>query len=109
MLRWDRIAERRMRKAELDGTLRGLNGEGEPLPERPESYFIDSGTAIAYRIMAEAGALPREVALRKQIAALREEYAAEADPVRRKEIMSTLAEVEMRHAMEQEARKRFIG
>ncbi|NDR56358.1 DUF1992 domain-containing protein [Aliiruegeria sabulilitoris] len=109
MLRWDRIAERRMRKAEMDGTLRGLAGEGEPLPEHPELAYTDPGTAIAYRIMAESGALPREVALRKRIAELHESYAAETDPARRREIMAELADVEMRHAMEQEARKRFIG
>lgn len=109
MLRWDRIAERRMRKAELDGSLRGLAGEGKPLPERPESAFVDTGTAIGYRIMAEAGVLPREVELNKLIHALKEAYAAETDPVRRKVLMAELAQAQMRHAMEQEARKRFFG
>lgn len=108
MLRWDRISERRMRKAELDGTLKGLSGEGKPLPDRPEAALIDTGTAVGHRIMAEAGALPREVELKKQMQTLQAKYAEEGDPARRKQIMAELAKVQMRHAMEAEARKKFF-
>ncbi|MDG4647385.1 DUF1992 domain-containing protein [Roseibacterium sp. SDUM158017] len=65
--RWDRLAERRMRKALAEGKLSGLAGEGRPLPERPEDAFVDPGEAVGYRIMHEHGALPEEIALRKAV------------------------------------------
>ena len=64
----NRIAERRMLKAGAEGKLSGLEGAGKlsglegagkPLPERPGDAFVDPGEAIGFRIMAEAGSLPR--------------------------------------------------
>lgn len=109
MQRWDRISEGRMRRAEAKGDLKGLAGEGRPLPDRPENALIDSGTAVGHRIMAEAGAVPREVELRKRLLELQAAYAAETDPAARKAIMAVLSEVQMRHAMEAEARRKFLG
>ena len=52
------LTEARIRQAEAEGKLRGLAGEGKPLPDRPGDAFIDPADAIGHRIMAEAGALP---------------------------------------------------
>ncbi len=108
-MRWDKIAERRMLKATRDGTLERLEGEGKPLPDRPEAALIDSGTGVGHRIMAEAGALPREIELKKKMDALREALAGTEDPVARKALMTELSEVQMRHAMEAEARRKFFA
>ncbi|WP_068111840.1 DUF1992 domain-containing protein [Tropicimonas marinistellae] len=108
MNRWDRIAERRMRRAGADGTLSGLPGEGKPLPERPEAAMVDTGTAVGHRIMAEAGALPREIVLKKEIQDLQKRYAAETNPAARKALMAEMAQVQMRLGMEQEARRAFF-
>ncbi|SNS56703.1 DUF1992 domain-containing protein [Tropicimonas sediminicola] len=108
MQRWDRIAEHRMRKAEADGSLKNLSGEGAPLPERPEAAHIDTGIAVGHRIMAEAGALPREITLKKELLALQEGYAAETDPTRKKALMAEIARVQMRLGIEQEARRVFL-
>ncbi|PRY24927.1 uncharacterized protein DUF1992 [Aliiruegeria haliotis] len=107
--RWDKISEQRMRKAEAEGHLKGLSGEGKPLPHRPEAALIDSGTAVGHRIMAEAGALPREIELKKQIAALHERLALETDPAARRALMAEVSTLQTRHAMEAEARRKFMG
>ncbi len=109
MSRWDRIAENRMRKAALNGGLTGLQGEGKPLPDRPENALIDPGLAVGARIMAEAGALPREITVKKQIIEAQEEYAAETDPAKRKALMAKLADLQTRHGMEADARRKFLG
>ncbi|SFC11782.1 DUF1992 domain-containing protein [Tropicimonas isoalkanivorans] len=108
MQRWDRIAESRLRKAEADGSLSNLSGAGKPLPDRPDAGLVDTGTAVGHRIMAEAGALPREISLKKELQALREQYAAESDPVAKKALMARMAEVQMRLGMEQDARRAFF-
>ena len=69
-----------MRKAEAEGKLSGLAGEGAPLPERPGDAFVDPGDAIGFRIMAEAGVLPEEIELKKQAMAQRERLAELFDP-----------------------------
>jgi hypothetical protein len=104
----DRIAERRMRLAEAQGQLQGLEGEGKPLPERPGDALIDAGDAVGFRIMAEAGALPEEIVLKKQAAAQREVLATLTDPEARKAAMAELARIEMRQAMAEEARRAFL-
>ena len=103
-----RLAERQMQKARLKGDLQGLAGEGKPLPDRTGDAFVSPGDAIGFRIMAEAGVLPEEITLKKEAGRLRERLAAETDSLRRKAIMAELAEVEMRQAMAEEARRRFL-
>ena len=56
-----RLAERQILKTQLKGGLQGLAGEGKPLPDRPGDAFVSAGDAAAFRIMAEAGALPEEI------------------------------------------------
>lgn len=108
MTPWDKIAERRMRKAELEGQFKGLAGEGKPLPYRPGDAYVSAGEAVGARVMAEAGVLPREITLKKQLLTLKDRLATETDPARRKQIMAELAKVQMHHEMEAEARRKFI-
>lgn len=105
----DRIAERRMLKARAEGKLSNLAGEGKPLPDRPEEALMDPGTAVGFRIMAEAGALPEEIALAKQIAAERAGLAALTDEGERRRALARIADLDMRKAMAEEARRRFFG
>ena len=109
MASWlDRIAERRMLKARAEGKLSNLAGEGKPLPEHPEAALIDPGEAIGFRIMAEAGALPEEIVLAKEIAAARAELATLADEDARRQALARIADLEMRQAMAAEARRKFL-
>jgi len=104
----DRIAERRMLKALAEGKLSGLEGEGKPLPERPETAFVDAGTAVGFRIMAKADVLPEEIALRKLVAKQAAHLAGLTDPGARKEAMAELARLQLRQAIAEDARRRFL-
>lgn len=109
MSRWlERIAERRMLKARAEGKLSGLEGEGKPLPDRTADAFLDPGEALGFRIMAEAGVLPEEIQLKKQAVAQCARLAELTDPAERKAAMAELARIEMRQAMAEEARRRFL-
>lgn len=109
MPRWlDRMAERLMLKARAEGKLSGLQGEGKPLPDRTGDAFVDPGEAVGFRIMAEAGALPEEITLKQLIADHKHRMASLTDPIARKSAMAKLADLEMRLAIAQEARRRFF-
>ena len=105
---FNRLAERRMQAARLKGELQGLAGEGKPLPDRPGDTFISAGDAVGFRMMAEAGVLPEEITLKKQVLAQREKLATLTDEADRKAAMAELARLEMRQAMAEEARRAFL-
>ena len=109
MSRWlDRLAERRMLKARAEGKLSGLAGEGKPLPEHPEAAFVDPGLAVGYRIMAEHGALPEEVGLRKALEAAKADYACAKTEADKRAAMAKIAELDMKLAIAVEARQKFM-
>ena len=104
----NRIAERMMLKARAEGKLSGLKGEGQPLPDRPGDAFVSPGEALGFRIMAEAGVLPEEIVLKKQVLAQQELLASLTDEGERHAALRKLADLQMRQAMAEEARRRFM-
>lgn len=103
-----RLAERQIQKARVKGQLQGLAGEGKPLPDRPGDAFISPGDAVGFRIMAEAGVLPGEIILKKQVAAQRAHLATLADEAERRAAMAELARLEMLQAIAEESRRKFL-
>lgn len=105
---FNRLAERQMLKARAKGQLQNLEGEGKPLPERPGDAFISPGDAVGFRIMAEAGVLPEEIALKKRATAQRAYLATLTDEDARKTAMAELSRLEMLQAIAEDARRRFL-
>jgi len=103
-----RLAERQIQKARLKGQLQGLAGEGKPLPDRPGDAFVSPGDAVGFRIMAEAGVLPEEIDLKKQVIAQRAHLATLTEEADRKAAMAKLARLEMLQAIAEEARRKFL-
>jgi Domain of unknown function (DUF1992) len=103
-----RMAERQIQKARLKGQLQGLEGEGKPLPDRRGDAFVSPGDAVGFRIMAEAGVLPEEIVLKKQVLAQRAHLATLTDEAERKAAMAELARLEMLQAIAEESRRRFL-
>ena len=97
------LAEAQIRKAQAEGTLDKLEGEGKPLPKRDPEDVV----GIGMRIMAEAGVVPREIQLKKQIAEQLTVLKATTDPAARKVEMAKLADLQFHLAIEQEARRKF--
>ncbi len=105
-MRFDKLAERQILKAKAEGQLDHLKGEGEPLPADVPG---DAAAKVGFRIMAEAGALPREITLKKQIEAQKTAVARAIGTPDEKAAMQKLADLELRHSIEQEARRRFYA
>ncbi|MBS0125114.1 DUF1992 domain-containing protein [Thetidibacter halocola] len=108
MPNWTRLTEAQIRKAEAEGKLRGLEGEGKPLPYRPGDALIDPGDAVGFRIMAEAGALPQEIALKVALDAARTEWQAATGAEDKKRLMSKIADLQTRYEIARDARRRFL-
>ena len=101
-------AEEQIAKARAAGQLDHLPGEGKPLPDRTGDAFITQGDAIGFRIMAEAGALPEEIVWKKPAATQRALLATLTDSSARKAAMAELAAIEMRQAIAEDSRRKFL-
>jgi hypothetical protein len=65
------IVEERIRQAQKDGLFDDLPGKGKPLKIDDDSHIAPSLRA-SYRILKNAGILPPEMQLRKEISSLRQ-------------------------------------
>ncbi|THH37352.1 DUF1992 domain-containing protein [Aliishimia ponticola] len=102
----NRMIERQLRRAEAEGKLSGLKGEGAPLPDRPVGE--DAGLSAAMRMAAEAGVVPEEFTLQKELDAARAALAQTESPEDRRTLQTRIAELEMRRNMAREARRSFF-
>lgn len=103
-----KLIERQIKKAQAEGQLDGLEGEGQPLPDRSTEARGDPAIAAGHRIMAQAGVLPEEFGIRKGLVAARKAYPTLTDPDERKAAMAKIAELEMRYNMARDARRAFM-
>lgn len=102
------LIERQILKARAEGKMEGLAGEGKPLPDRPEDAMVSAADTAGFRIMAEAGVLPEEIDLRKQISAHKLYMKTLTDEAERKTAMQELARLELRYNIAREARQKFL-
>ncbi len=102
-MKFSNMAERQILKAQAEGQFDNLKGAGKPLNLDGDG----SVDAIGFRIMAEAGALPREIQLRKAVEEQTRILAAAPDEEQRKHERKKLADLQLRLDIEQEARRRF--
>jgi len=102
------LTESQIRKAMAEGQLTGLEGEGKPLPDHPEAAYIDGADAIGHRIMAEAGALPEEILIKRRIEAAKAEWQAARGTPGEKSAMAKIAELQTRLSIAEEARRKFL-
>jgi hypothetical protein len=103
-----KLIERQIKKAQAEGQLQGLEGEGAPLPDRSGEAQGDPAIAAGHRIMAQAGVLPEEFDIKKQLDAARKEFAALPDNQDRRAAMKKIADLEMRYNMARDARRAFM-
>jgi len=102
-MKFSDMAERQILKAQAERQFDDLKGAGKPLNMAGDG----SADAIGFRIMAEAGALPREIQLRKAVEEQTRILATAPDQEGRKQAMKKLADLQLRLDIEQEARRRF--
>jgi hypothetical protein len=100
--------ERQISKARADGAFDNLAGAGKPLPDRRAETGEDAALSAGLRLMAEAGVLPEEFSLQKQLDMARAAYQTLTDPSEKKEAMRLIADLELKTNIAREARKSFM-
>ena len=100
------LSEYQIRKAEREGQLENLKGEGKPLPRAAGGDFSEN---VGFRIMAEAGALPKEVELKREEDAQLKMLQATTNPALRKAEMKKLADIQLRRTIQEEARRKYYS
>ena len=105
-MKFSDLAERQILKAQAEGQFDNLRGAGKPLNMDDDAGSSD---AIGFRIMAEAGALPREIELRKAVEAQTAKLRAATTEEDRRRERKLLADLQLRLDIEAEARRRFYG
>lgn len=103
-MKFSQLAESQILKAQAEGQFDNLKGAGKPL----ELNGDHSADGAGFRIMAEAGALPREIELRKAVEAQTLVMQNAPDEETRRREMKKLADLQLRLDIEQEARRRFF-
>ena len=63
---FEKIVEERIRKAQLQGEFENLPGAGEPL-DLEQDQAVPEDLRLAYKILKNAGCLPPEIELKKEI------------------------------------------
>ena len=99
---FERIAQRRIDEAAAKGQLSGLPGEGRPLD--PDALRENSDDVL-HRMMADAGFLPEEFQLRKEVEANRAILAQIEDPAERAQLQRRIALLELRANIATDARR----
>lgn len=100
------LSEYQIRKAEHEGQLENLKGAGKPLPKAGDGDFSEN---VGFRIMAEAGALPKEIELKREEEAQLRVLQATEDQEDRKREMKKLADIQLRRAIQEEARRKYYS
>ena len=104
MKRADKAAERQILKAQAEGKLDNLKGQGSPL-DMSTPHSID---AVGYAKMAEEGVLPEELRLKAELEDLMQSMPDSSDPSYKPK-MSEIADLQMRYEIAREARKKFTS
>ena len=91
-----------IQKAEANGAFKDLAGAGKPLP-----HLDDPANALLNRLMREADAKAPVVIIREQILASSARLKDLTDPVKRREEMLVLAELQTKLAIELEAFRKY--
>jgi hypothetical protein len=76
---FEHIAEQRIREAIARGDFEGLSGSGRRLPSEDVLAHVPPELRLAYRVLKNAGFVPEEVTLRKEIAQVEDLLGATAE------------------------------
>ena len=63
---FDKIVEERIQQAQREGEFDDLPGSGAPIPLE-EDFTVPEDLRIAYKVLKNAGFLPEEIAIKKEI------------------------------------------
>ena len=76
------LAERAIREAQERGEFEGLSGQGQPLPETCDPFMPET-LRMAYKVLKNAGYIPKEIEDQREVRSLIECLEQETDESRK--------------------------
>ncbi|WP_347861359.1 DUF1992 domain-containing protein [Salimicrobium sp. PL1-032A] len=101
----DHIIEEKIKKAVRDGEFNDLPGKGKPLPKDELAYVPDE-LRNSYRVLKNAGMLPEEMQVKKEVVELEELLEEITNPEEKADTEQKLNEKRLRFHMLMEKRKK---
>lgn len=106
------LAEKAIREAQERGEFDGLSGQGRPLPETGDPYMPET-LRMAYKVLKNAGYIPKEIEDQREIRSLIECLEQETDESRKmrqiQKVQLFIARAKMEHGglLQEENEKYF--
>ena len=106
------LAEKAIRESQERGEFDGLSGQGRPLPETDDPYMPET-LRMAYKVLKNAGYIPKEVEDQREIRSLIECLEQETDESRKmrqiQKVQLFIAKAKIRHGglLQEENEKYF--
>jgi hypothetical protein len=91
------IAERKILEAMQNGAFDNLPGKGRPIPRDEEASGVPEDLRMGYKILKNAGYLPQELELRREMLALEDLLRACPEEAERDELSRRLAHVSLHY------------
>lgn len=92
------IAEQKIREAEKSGLFDGISGKGKPLPA-DELAGVPEELRLSYKLLKNAGALPEELQIRKDLVTLSDLLGACREPEAAEKLKKELNEKRLRYRL----------
>jgi hypothetical protein len=106
---FEKIAEEKIREAMARGEFDNIPGSGKPL-QGLESYFATpEGVRLGYSILKNAGFVPEEMALLKEINTLKDRAVDCTDPEKKSRLNGQIAELQLKYDLLMERYRKARG
>ena len=97
------LVEQRIKEAMAKGEFDNLKGKGQPL-ELEDNSHVPEELRIAYKLLSNAGMIPEEMVVKKEIISLRDMIRLCQNPDEQAVLRKKLTEKELRYKMLMDAR-----
>ncbi|GLX70779.1 DUF1992 domain-containing protein [Paenibacillus glycanilyticus] len=97
------LVEQRIKEAMAKGEFDNLKGKGQPIELEDHSH-VPEELRVAYKLLSNAGMIPEEMAVKKEIVSLRDMIRFCRNPGEQVALKNKLTEKELRYKMLMEAR-----
>ena len=108
----EELAERAIQEAQKRGEFEGLSGQGQPLPQESDPFMPET-LRMAYKMLKNAGYVPEEIQVQREIRSLIECLEQETDESRKmrqiQKVQLFIAKAKIRHGglLQEENEKYF--
>ena len=106
---FEKIAEEKIREAMERGEFDNLPGSGKPLQGLDSYFATPEGVRLGYSVLKNAGFVPEEMELLKEINTLKDQAADCTDPEKKSRLKARIAELQLKYDLLMEYYRKARG